>query len=110
MKTKIVILIGILFSLVISCEQAGVTRMKIEGTEETLPKELKGLKIYEVSTGNGGSVKVGVLNNQVNGLTYPEGKLKESVIMVHNGQNRIIEVESIISENDSIMVIKKSTK
>lgn len=107
MKTKIVILIGLLVALTIACEEAGITRTKIQGTEGNLPPELKGLKIYDVSTGGGSYVKVGILNGEVNGLTYPKGKLQESLIMVQNGKNRVIEIESIISENDSIIVVKK---
>lgn len=110
MKKAFVFLLGLSLSLLISCEKEGVTRNKIEGNESGLPPELKGLKIYDVSIGGGSYVKVGVLDNEVKGLTYREGKHTGSIVMVHKSQNRVIEIETIISENDSIMVIKKAIK
>jgi hypothetical protein len=79
-----------------------------KSTEGTLPQELKGLKVYRVSCGEGEYVKVGILNNQAISTTYQAGKIQQSVILVNKETTRTINVESIISENDSIVVIKKS--
>lgn len=91
-----------------SCEDKGLTRQTLTGDESTLPAELKGLKIYTVSTGSGNYVKVAVLNHQAISTTYKSGKHQQSVILVNKETERTINVESIISENDSILVIKKS--
>ena len=92
-------------ALLTSCEDKGVTKQWLSGDESTLPQELKGLKVYRVSCGEGEYVKVGILNNQVVSTT---GKVQQSVILVNKEVARTINVESIISENDSIIVIKKS--
>jgi hypothetical protein len=97
----------VLLFLLTSCEDKGVTYQKLTGDEPTLPAELKGLKVYSVSTGDDGFVKVTILNNQAISTTYQSGKHSQSVILV-NKDARTINVESIISENDSIVVIKKS--
>lgn len=110
MKKTLVILMGLSLALLIGCEDKGVTQQWLSGEESNLPKELKGLKVYRVSCGEGDYVKVGVLNNDVVSTTYQDGKAQKSIIMVNNGTQRTINIESIISENDSIMVIKKSTK
>lgn len=104
---KILSILVLLF-LLTSCEDKGVTRQSLTGDESTLPQELKGLKVYRVSCGEGEYVKVGILNNQVISTTYQAGKVKQSVILVNKEVARTINVESIISENDSIIVIKKS--
>jgi hypothetical protein len=98
----------ILLLTLTSCEDKGVTKQWLSGDESTLPQELKGLKVYRVSCGEGEYVRVGILNNQVISTTYPSGKIQESVILVNKETTRTINVESIISENDSILVIKKS--
>lgn len=103
------ILLTLLLTLTLtSCQDAGVTRQVLNGDEPVLPEELKGLKIYSVSCGQGVFVKVALLNNQVVSTTYKSGKTQQSVILLDNKTKRTINVESIISENDSIMVIKKS--
>jgi len=94
--------------LTISCEDKGVTKQWLSGDESTLPQELKGLKVYTVSCGKGEYVRVGILNNQVISTTYQVGKTQQSIILVNKEVTRTINVESIISENDSIVVIKKS--
>ena len=98
----------ILLLTLTSCEDKGVTKQWLSGDESTLPPELKGLKVYRVSCGEGEYVRVGILNNQVISTTYPDGKVQESIILVNKEVTRTINVESIISENDSIVVIKKS--
>jgi hypothetical protein len=94
--------------LTISCEDKGVTKQWLSGDESNLPAELKGLKVYRVSCGEGEYVRVAVLNNQAVSTTYQDGKVQQSVILVNKEVARTINVESIISENDSIIVIKKS--
>jgi hypothetical protein len=98
----------ILLLTLTSCEDKGVTRQTLTGDESNLPQELKGLKVYRVSCGEGEYVKVVVLNNQAISTTYQSGKHQQSVILVNKETPRTINVESIISENDSIIVIKKS--
>jgi hypothetical protein len=98
----------ILLLTLTSCEDKGVTRQTLTGDESNLPAELKGLKVYRVSCGEGEYVKVAVLNNQAISTTYQSGKHQQSVIIVNKENPRTINVESIISENDSIIVIKKS--
>ena len=105
---KILTILFCIALLTISCEDKGVTSQRLTGDEPTLPAELKGLKVYTVSCGEGEYVKVGILNNQVISTTYQAGKVKQSVILVNKGTPRTINVESVISENDSIIVIKKS--
>lgn len=105
---KKILSILILLFLLTSCEDKGVTSQKLTGDEPTLPTELKGLKVYTVSTGDGSYVKVGILNNQAISTTYKSGKHSQSVILVDKETTTTINVESIISENDSIVVIKKS--
>lgn len=112
MKKILTILILLLPYIIVltllSCEDKGVTRQPLTGDETNLPAELKGLKVYTVSTGSGNYVKVGILNNQAISTTYKSGKHQQSVILVNKETPRTINVESVISENDSIIVIKKS--
>jgi hypothetical protein len=105
---KILTILFCIALLTISCEDKGLTRQTLTGDESTLPAELKGLKVYTVSTGSGNYVKVAVINNQAISTTYKSGKHQQSVILVNKGTPRTINVESVISENDSIIVIKKS--
>lgn len=105
---KKILTIFILLLTLTSCEDKGVTQQKLTGDESNLPDELKGLKVYRVSCGQGEYVKVAVLNNQVISTTYQSGKTTQSVILINKETPRTIMVESIISENDSIVVIKKS--
>jgi len=105
---KKILIVLILALTLTSCEDKGLTRQTLTGDESTLPAELKGLKVYTVSTGEGNYVKVAVLNNQSISTTYKSGKYSQSVILVNKETERTINVESIISENDSILVIKKS--
>jgi hypothetical protein len=105
---KKILLALILLLTLTSCEDKGVTRQTLTGDESNLPQELKGLKVYRVSCGEGDYVKVAVINHQAISTTYQNGKHPQSVILVNKETERTINVESIISENDSIIVIKKS--
>jgi hypothetical protein len=107
MKKAFVILGALLLALIIGCQDPGVSTQRLGGTENTLPEELKGLKVYDVSTGQGGWISVAIMDNQVVSNTYKSGKATRSVILVQNNNSRTIEFESVISENDSIIVIKK---
>jgi hypothetical protein len=63
----------IILTITTSCEK-GRTTQRLYCNENKLPPELKGLKVYCVSTSILGDVKVAVLDNQVNSLTYSVGK------------------------------------
>jgi len=107
----ILVAVGILSLGFFSCENPGTTKQRLSGDESALPAELKGLKVYSVylpgPDGGKGSaaVLVAVLDNQVNSVTYRQGKSQATTIMV-NGTSRQISVE-ILSENDSIIVARK---
>lgn len=105
---KKILTILILLLTLTSCEDKGVTHQRLIGNESNLPEEIKGLKVYSVSCGAGEWVKVGVLNKQAISTTYTSGKSTQSVILVNKEVVKTINVESIISENDSIIVIKKA--
>lgn len=91
-----------------SChDEAGVTVKKLNGDEENLPKELKGLKVYLVSTGDNGYIKVAVMNGEVNSTTYTEGKIQTSTVLINNKNVRTIEIKQIMLENDSMIVCRK---
>lgn len=108
-KFKINALVGLLFAFIAltSCDSAGVVSKRLNGDEQDLPYELKGLKIYNVSTGGGNYVKVAVLNGEVNSTTYKVGKFSESTLIVNKQNNRLIEVSQILVENDSVIVCRK---
>lgn len=101
----------VLFTLVTialsSCEDAGVTSQKLDGNEQTLPDELKGLKVYSVSIGEGDYVKVAIMNGEVNSTTYLRGKYHETILQVNNHQGKLIQVKDIVMENDSMIVCRK---
>jgi hypothetical protein len=90
-----------------SCEDAGVTSKRLNGDEQNLPDELKGLKIYNVSTGGGNYVKVAVLDDKINSTTYQVGKVSESIVIVNKQNGKLIEVSQILVENDSVIVCRK---
>ena len=92
-----------------SCAPAGTTSTQLDGNEKDLPDELKGMKVYKVWVEDGNYIRVAVLNNQVNSLTYNNGKgAPHTTIMVNaSGESKTIQVKEIISENDSIIVCKK---
>ena len=91
------------------CIDKGEAIKVLNGTEDNLPPELKGLKVYVVGTENGGSVKVAFLNGEINSTTYMKGKIQTTTIILNQTPNkqRVINAKQIISENDSIIVIRK---
>ena len=98
----------ILIAVLMSCDDSGVTRKTLSGNEEQLPAELKGLKVYNVSTGGGNWVRVAVLNGEVNSTTYQVGKIQETTIIIGDkAKPRVIQAKEILSETDSIIVIRK---
>ena len=102
MKYMIFLFAAFLFSC-----SAGTSKEVLQGNESNLPQELKGLKVYKVWVEDGNYVNVAFLNNQINSLSYPQGKSSNSTTFVINAQKKVIEVKEIISENDSIIVCKK---
>jgi hypothetical protein len=95
--------------LAIGCADPGVTTKELSGDETNLPEELKGLKVYSVSCGEGSYVKVAVLNGQLNSATYSEGKTTQTTIIINKGEynEKTIYAKEILSETKEIIVIRK---
>ncbi len=112
-KTSILALTKAFFTLLVSCclltscDDAGVTYKRLNGDEQNLPDELKGLKIYSVSIGSMSDVKVAVLDGKINSTTYQVGKNQETTVIVNKQNGRLIEVSQILVENDSVIVCRK---
>lgn len=106
MKNSILALL-LLTSYLFSCSSEGETHISLDGTQSNLPPELKGLKVYTISTSPISYVKVAVLNNEINSTTYSEGKTSESTIIINQKTGKIYQVKEIISENDTIIVARK---
>jgi hypothetical protein len=108
-KFKIVSVALLMMSMISlsSCTESGISTQKLNGNEQNLPDELKGLKVYWVSTGNGGGVNVAILNGQVNSTTYNVGKVITSTIILNKQNGKLIEVSNILIENDSLIVCRK---
>ena len=106
-----IILSLFLLSNLTSCEEAGVSRQETNGNEKDLPEELKGLKVYSVSTGGGSWVKVAILDGKVNSTTYKRnsgGKSTQTTILIDKrNNNKVIEITQVLMENDSIIVCRK---
>lgn len=108
-KLNLIVLLFLLIG-VTSCSETGETKQKLFGNEQNLPNELKGLKVYKVYTDESGNyVKVGVLENKINSLTYPVGKTQQTTIVINPNTNkeRIIIAKEILSETNEIILIKK---
>jgi hypothetical protein len=88
----------------ISCHEVGKTSNVLTGQEQSLPNELKGLKIYNVSLGNDGYVKVAILDNNVMSLTESHNDETKSLLILNKNK---IKVKEILIENDSIIVCRK---
>ena len=108
-KSKILkFLVGILLvGSFISCSDTGTSVQRLSGNESTLPAELKGLKVYSVKLGVGSWCRVAVLNGIANSSTYMVGKTQQTTIVINGNQPRTIIAKQILSETDSIIVIKK---
>jgi hypothetical protein len=90
-----------------SCENSGQTTQQLQGSENDLPEELKGLKVYRVSTGGISYVYVAVLDGKINSTNYQVGKTQQSTIIIDKSTGKQIEVSQILSENDSVIVCRK---
>lgn len=90
-----------------SCSSEGETSISLNGNESNLPPELKGLKVYTVSTSATGYVKVAILNGEINSTTYSKGKTTESTIIINQKTGKVYQVKDILIENDSIIVARK---
>ena len=106
MKLKLSIIALAIVGLT-SCADPGTTQLRLNGNEANLPDELKGLKIYSVATDGGHYVKVAILNNQINSTTYTVGKHTQSLILVNKQDGKLIEVSSVLMENDSLIICRK---
>jgi hypothetical protein len=106
---KKLLIIPILAVMFTACDHPGSTSLSLTGEEPGLPPELKGLKVYSVADGNVGYIQVAILNGQVNSTTWSEGKTTQSAIMVNTKAqpSRVIEIESVLMENDSVIMCKK---
>lgn len=106
---KIKLFVCFLFFTILffSCETPGTSELRLTGKEESLPNELKGLKVYLVSTGEGGYVKVAVLNHKINSLTYADGDSEESTLLINSIENHKIKISKILFQNDSLIICKK---
>lgn len=108
MKNLKLFLTLLIVVLTISCTEKGQSYKKLTGFEENLPPELKGLQVYTVATGSIDYVKVAILKNEINSITYPVGKVTESTILLHGKDNvRTIMVDKILFENDSVVIVRK---
>lgn len=110
MKNFLIPIILIASILLTSCQDKGETSIYLSGNENTLPDELKGLKVYNVSTGSGSYVKVAILDGQVNSTTHKVGKVFESTIILNRQNGQTIEVSQVIMENDSLVICRKLPK
>lgn len=107
---KILIILFLVSLVTISCSDPGTTSIHIHGNEPTLPDELKGLKIYNVSDGYGSHTKVAVFKGKVVGGEYQSGKYRYEVVNIYKQDgsvSRKYPESNIIIENDSILVIRK---
>jgi hypothetical protein len=118
MKNQLCIFVVIsLIILTNSCTDSGTTSLKLNGTEEKLPDELKGLKIYNVVVDNS-DIKVAILDEKINSLyssrRVGKRKIDNNVIIVHHIEEgkrpRSIEVTSVLFEDDSIVLCRKKWK
>ena len=104
---KIFVLVAVFSLFFIGCDDAGVASKRLNGDEQDLPDELKGLSIYNVSISGGNYVKVAVIDGKINSTTYQVGKAQESVVIVNKKSKKAINVSQILLENDSLIVFRK---
>jgi hypothetical protein len=90
-------------------DKPGETTQLLMGTENTLPEELKNLKVYQVTLKEGVSIRVAILGSSLIGTQYQSGKTFKSVAIIDTsvGSPREIKVSEIIFENDSMMLVRK---
>jgi hypothetical protein len=109
MKTKFFIAVLLLVVVTTCCLNKGEASQNLNGDENELPDELKGLKVYTVGIGNLNNVRVAVLNGEINSLTYTEGKATKTTIIINKDRynKRTIVAKDIVMENDSLILIRK---
>jgi hypothetical protein len=105
---KKIIVIGLL-GLLLSCEKSGEATQLLNGSEASLPEELKGLKVYNVSLGDNGHIKLAMFDDNIRGNSYSSGKITQSIVILDNSQisQRGVPVKEIIFENDSLIMARK---
>lgn len=84
----------------------GETRIKLTGNERDLPSELKGLKVYQVDTGDGTAIYVAMLDDQILSTSRHAGRQSQNLVNIRK-QNYSYRSSDILLENDSIIVIRK---
>lgn len=90
-----------------SCTDPGVTSISLTGSESNLPDELKGLKVYSVST-KSGNVQVALINDKINSTTYTVGKTTQTIIYLQKPtKDSLIKISQIVMENDSMILCRK---
>lgn len=95
-----------------TCSAPGTTETILDGeVNANLPEELKGLKVYQVSLGDGVDIKVAILKGKMNSIQYRSGKYPKDIIVFEDSwdssEKREIPVKKIVMENDSIIVAEK---
>lgn len=110
-KALFTIILSMMISLTLSsCHDTGHTTTELNGNEQSLPPELKGLKVYTISTGDLRSVKVAVLDNKINSTTYSQGKTQQTTLIINKQDNRVVEVSNVLFESDSLIVCRKQIR
>jgi hypothetical protein len=106
---KRIFIIVLLCTLFFACAEKGTSDLLLNGTEETLPLELQGLKVYTVKTRLvGGTIKVAILNNEIVSTTNRVNKNNTNyTVIIKKPFNKAINVSQILLENDSIIIFRK---
>ena len=89
-----------------SCDDGKVKNTEVLDSGN-LPESLKNLKVYTIPCVDGTQLKVGVLDGQPISYQYHEGKVIKNTIIVSK-PFRQIEIETILMENDSVIVCRKT--
>ena len=103
MRNTIFGMLGFLVIMLTSCTPGETTKI-LNGNESSLPDELKNLKIYSIETGRGKNIYVAVMNNKILS-TSENGKNPTNVVNITDSYS--YSKSDIISENDSIIVLRK---
>jgi len=90
----------ILLLSLISCNDSGVSKIPLSGNEENVPEEIKGIKVFKVALSDGDFIKVVVLENDLDKSISTKSSNKNTILIAKKKYK-------IISENDSILVLKK---
>lgn len=103
--------LALILLITFSCTEKGVTKTVFNGgiESEKLPTELKDLKLYWVETSNGlgSGVYVGFMDGYKSTSTTLPGKSQVTVVLLSKNKERTIYAKEILSETDSIIVIRK---